>query len=227
MTDWFFALVSDWGAWALGLVTFLSCLAIPVPSSLMMLAAGAFVASGDLELAPVAAAALAGAVLGDQAGYQLGRVSLGAAEDWLNKSPTRAAVLSRARFQVDARGGIAVFFSRWMFSVLGPYVNLLAGGARLNWLTFTIMGVAGELVWVSVYVGLGYSAGGQLSQVSDLLSNLTGLATSLLITVVLGTVLMRRRRARLAGANPHGAQKHGTPHHGARHHRSEPPEGQA
>tara|TARA_R110002073_G_scaffold4803_20_gene30565 strand:- start:4941 stop:5582 length:642 start_codon:yes stop_codon:yes gene_type:complete len=202
MTDWFFALVSDWGAPALALVTFLSCLAIPVPSSLMMLAAGAFAASGDLELAPVVGAALAGAVIGDQAGYQMGRIGLGAAEGWLNQSHTRAAILSRAQTQIDNRGGVAVFFSRWLFSALGPYVNLLAGGAKLNWATFTVMGVAGEIVWVSVYVGIGYSAGAQLSQVTELLGDLTGLATSLLIAVVLGVVVLRRQRNRRHDGSP-------------------------
>jgi len=194
MTDWLFELVSQWGAVALSVVTFLSCLAIPVPSSMMMLAAGAFAASGDLALMPAAAGALAGAILGDQTGYQIGRMGLNATETWLVKSPMRASVLNRARQSVQTRGGIAVFLSRWMFSVLGPYVNLLAGGAGMNWLTFTIMGIAGELVWVTVYVGVGYSAGGQLSQVSDLLGNVTGLATSLLVTVALGYLLFRRRR---------------------------------
>ncbi|MBD3765178.1 MAG: hypothetical protein IE927_10725 [Rhodobacterales bacterium] len=65
MTEALFALVPVWGAPAIGLITFLSCLALPVPASLAMLAGGAFVAAGDLALAPVARAALAGAVLGE------------------------------------------------------------------------------------------------------------------------------------------------------------------
>jgi len=194
MTDWFFALVSEWGGIALAVVTFLSCLAIPVPSSLMMLAAGAFAASGDLDLMSLAASALAGAIIGDQAGYQLGRVGHGAIEGWLNRNATRAAIVTRARGSIQRRGGVAVFFSRWMFSALGPYVNLLAGGARMNWLTFTMMGIAGEVVWVTVYIGVGYGAGGQLDQIAELLGDVTGLATSLLITVGLGVALWRRRR---------------------------------
>ncbi|GAB4270369.1 MAG: DedA family protein [Pararhodobacter sp.] len=196
MSDWLFSLVSEWGAAALTLVTFLSCLAIPVPSSLMMLAAGAFAASGDMELAPVALGALAGAILGDQAGYQIGRLGMGAAEAWILRSRARAAVLTRARTSVQDRGGMAVFFSRWLFSVLGPYVNLFAGGAGMNWLTFTVMGIAGEVVWVAGYVGLGYAAGGQLEQLSALLGNLTGLTSSLAMTVGLGYLLWRRRHAR-------------------------------
>ena len=194
MTEWLLAQVADWGALALAIVTFLSCLAIPVPSSMMMLTAGAFAASGDLELAPAALAALAGAVLGDQAGYQLGRLGYQRAEHWLLRSQTRATILARARNSIHMRGGIAVFLSRWMFSVLGPYVNLLAGAAGMTWLTFTAMGIAGEMVWVVAYIGLGYVAGGQIAQASQMLSSTLGLLASLSVTAGLGWILWQRRK---------------------------------
>ncbi len=194
MTEWLLAQVADWGALALAIVTFLSCLAIPVPSSMMMLTAGAFAASGDLELAPAAFAALTGAVLGDQAGYQLGRLGYQRAEHWLLRSQTRATILARARTSIHMRGGIAVFLSRWMFSVLGPYVNLLAGAASMTWLTFTVMGIAGEIVWVVAYIGLGYVAGGQIAQASQMLSSTLGLLASLSVTAGLGWILWQRRK---------------------------------
>ena len=31
------------------------------------------------------------------------------------------------------RGGIAIFLTRWLFSALGPYVNLAAGASRQPW----------------------------------------------------------------------------------------------
>jgi membrane-associated protein len=194
MTDWFFAAVTQWGTAALALVTFLSCLAVPVPASLMMLAAGAFAASGDMDLLSVGAAALGGAILGDQVGFQIGWRGYDRTEAWLNANRWRAAILERARDSVRKGGGVAVFLSRWLFSALGPYVNLLAGAARMNWRTFTLFGIAGEMVWVVLYVGLGYGAGAQLSQMSELLGNITGLATSLLLTIGLGYVLLRWQR---------------------------------
>jgi len=163
-----------------------------------MLTAGAFAASGDLALGPAAAAALGGAVLGDQAGYQLGRLGYRQAEGWLLRSRSRAAVLQRARHSVQTGGGIAVFLSRWLFSVLGPYVNLLAGGAGMNWLTFTAMGILGEIVWVAAYIGLGYLAGGQIAQASDILGNALGLLASLALTLGLGWLLWKRTHRRPA-----------------------------
>ena len=195
MTDYLLELVADWGVWALAVTTFLSCLALPVPSSMMMLASGAFVASGDLAPNSVIVAALVGAVLGDQVGYGAGRAGFSAAESWLMRNPLRASVLTRAQDTMQRRGAAAVFLSRWLFSVLGPYVNLIAGGARMNWATFTLMGIAGEMVWVAVYIGLGYAAGGQLAMVTEMLGNATGLATSALVTLGLGWVIWRRRHA--------------------------------
>jgi len=50
MTDTVFILVANYGSLALFVITFLSCLAVPVPASLMMLTGGAFAASGDMGL---------------------------------------------------------------------------------------------------------------------------------------------------------------------------------
>ena len=60
LSNWFMALVPTYGPWLLGLATFLSCLALPVPVSILMLTAGGFVASGDLSGWQITVAALAG-----------------------------------------------------------------------------------------------------------------------------------------------------------------------
>jgi membrane protein DedA with SNARE-associated domain len=55
--------------------------------------------------------------------------------------------------------------------------------------------LAGEVVWVGLYVSLGAVFGHALTMVSDALSTLIGLATSL--TLMLFTIkLLRRRVAR-------------------------------
>ena len=76
MTDWFLGLVPVYGLWLIALVTFASCLALPMPASVVMLAAGGFAASGDLVLWQVIAAALSGAVMGDQFGFLVGSQAL-------------------------------------------------------------------------------------------------------------------------------------------------------
>ena len=191
MTETALSLIGSWGAVALMAVTFLSCLALPVPSSLMMLAAGAFAATGDLTLAPAAAGAYAGAVLGDQVGYALGR----RLAHWprLSAHPARAALLERARGAMDRWGVWAVFLTRWLFSALGPYVNLVAGGAGMGWRRFTLGSLTGEAVWVGTYVALGYALSDRIAQLADLLGSASGLITSAAVTAGLGWTIWKRR----------------------------------
>jgi len=82
MTELFLSLVIQYGVIILFVTTFLSCIALPVPASLVMLAGGGFAANGDLSLAGVLGAAYLGAVLGDQAGFRIGR----SGAVWLEKS---------------------------------------------------------------------------------------------------------------------------------------------
>lgn len=196
MTETLLALVPQYGLVLLGVGTFLSCLAVPVPTSLFMLSAGGFVASGDLVAWQVAAAALTGAVLGDQAGYQLGRLG-GAALSGRRLSPARARLMERAGAMLRDRGTGAVFLSRWLFSPLGPYVNFAGGAAGLDWARFTRAGMAGESLWVGLYVGMGAAFADDLLAMADLLGSASGLLAALAVAAVLALWLraaLRNRR---------------------------------
>ena len=83
------SLIADYGVPILFCVTFLSCLALPVPSSLLMLASGGFAATGDLSLTAVLLAAFIGAVLGDNSGYWLARGLDLRIEGWLARIEAR------------------------------------------------------------------------------------------------------------------------------------------
>lgn len=176
MTDWLLAIVPQYGFWLLATCTFLSCLALPIPASILMLAAGGFVAAGDLSFTASAGAALAGAVAGDQTGYAAGRLGGGGLIDRMGQ---KAQPVARARDLLSRKGGVAVFLSRWLFSALGPYVNVAAGAAGQPWAKFTLWGVAGEAVWVTLYVGLGYAFTGNLQAAADMAADMLGfLATA-------------------------------------------------
>ena len=189
MTDWLLALVPGFGLALIGVTTLMSCLALPIPASVLMLAAGGFAAAGDLILWQVVVAALAGAVLGDQLGYGLGRFGGARMLDRLAQSPARAAVIQRARGLMQARGGTAVFLTRWLFSPLGPYVNLISGAARQGWLAFTLSAAVGEPVWCGLYIAMGHSFAGNLTAASDLVGSVLGLVASGTLALGLGWLL--------------------------------------
>lgn len=195
MTETILGLVPVYGLVLIGVATFLSCLALPIPSSLVMLSAGGFAAAGDLVLWQAAGAALAGAVLGDQLGYQIGRIG-GRMAGRAALAPRRAALMAKARDYLRARGPAAVFFSRWLVSPLGPYVNFAGGAARLDWGRFTRAGIAGEAVWVALYVGLGAAFADDILALADLLGSVSGLLAAVAVAAALGLWLRAALRQR-------------------------------
>ncbi|MDZ7641532.1 MAG: DedA family protein [Desulfurivibrio sp.] len=194
-----FALVSDWGPVLIFASAFLSCLAVPIPTSLMMLAGGAFVASDDLALWHVVVAALTGAILGDQTGYLIGRRGGAPLVTRIARSPKRRAALARARTLVDRWGGPGVFFSTWLFAPLGPWVNFIAGTTALSWRRFSIWDVLGETIWVSVYVTLGVVFASRIEAVADLLGNAVGLLVGLAVAGVMAVWIRGALRSQKAG----------------------------
>lgn len=179
MSDWVLALVPNYGLILIFATTLLSCLALPVPSSLIMLSAGGFAASGELILLETGLAAFAGAILGDTIGFIIGRRAAGLVE-------RKAGKLTKARSLIQRRGSLGVFLSRWLVSPLGPYVNLVAGAGGLAFPRFILPAFLGELLWVSLYIGLGFWFSGQVVEIASLLGNASGFLAGLALTIGLG-----------------------------------------
>ena len=196
MSDIVLALVVDYGVPIVFCVTFLSCLALPLPSSLLMLAAGGFAATGDLSLVAVVLAAFCGAILGDNSGYWIARRLGTRVENWLSAEPKRAKLRDKCVSILDNRGGPAVFLTCWLFAPLGPSMNYVCGMSKFHWPRFVVWGMAGEVVWVSLYVGLGFTFADSVSSLSSVLSNASGFVTAFAVVIGLGWWLLRAIRAR-------------------------------
>lgn len=195
MIDTILSLVSSYGVLIVAACAFLSCLLVPIPTSLVMLSAGAFVASGDLTAASVWLAAWGAAVLGDNTGYLIGRSGGAPVVARLERAPSRAKVLARARAALDKNGGTGVFLSTWLFAPLGPYVNFVAGSVRMAWPRFALWDMAGEAIWVTFYLGLGYAFGDRVEQLASLLSNASGFLVAGLVAVVLAIMLRHQLKS--------------------------------
>ncbi|MCL1628269.1 VTT domain-containing protein [Roseibaca sp. V10] len=196
MTETLFALVSSYGLWVVAASAFLSCLALPIPTSAVMLGAGAFAASGDFVLWHVLAIAWGAAVLGDQTGFQIGRWGGPLLLERLSRSSSRARLIARARATVRQHGSIGVFLSTWLLAPLGPWVNLIAGAARLPRGRFTFWDALGEAIWVVIYVGLGYAFAARLDALTKIVAEWSGLVFALGLGLGTAAVLVQRIRRR-------------------------------
>lgn len=195
MTETLLTILPDYGAYLLLLVTLLSCLAMPIPASVMMIAAGGFAMAGDLTLWHVALGALAGAILGDQLGFHIGRLGTGHVERMEAKGGKQAYALKKATAFTRQRGIWAVFFSRWLVSPLGPYVNFTAGAAKMGWIAFTLGSITGEATWVAIYVGMGAGAMDQVVYLWPLVRDGIGFNAAVAVAVLLGLRLWHLHRA--------------------------------
>lgn len=188
MTEWLLAALPTYGLWALSACIFLACLGIPLPASMLLLLSGALVASGDLPVVQTVLTAFVSAAIGDNVGFLLGRYASGLLAK--HKKATQ-----KVGTYLQERGAWAIFLSRWLVAPLGPAINLAAGASAVSWRRFLAPELAGEVVWVCLYISLGAAFGHALTILSDALSTLIGLATSLTLMAV-AIRLLRQRVAR-------------------------------
>lgn len=131
---------------------------VVVPGEIAVLLGGVLAFQHRVSLPAVIAAAIAGAIIGDTAGYLVGR-------RWgrtiLHSSIGRLVKhehLDRAERFLAERGGPAVFLGRFT-AALRALIPGLAGMARLRYRTFAVYNALGGAVWASGFVLLGYAAG--------------------------------------------------------------------
>jgi membrane-associated protein len=116
---------------------------------------------------------LAASVTGDQAGYWIGKLAGNRVRDWIGGKPLLKTKMHDAENVMNKRGALGVFFTRWLLTPAGPYINLVAGLLDYPWWKFTIAGIVGEMIWVGLYVGLGTLAGEGIEDIASIAGDVT------------------------------------------------------
>jgi membrane-associated protein len=189
-------LLPSYGYEVLSAATFAGAAGVPLPTTLLLLAAGALASEGILDYLPAVLVVLATAVAGDCLLYWLGR----AAGRALVEHHGRRVGLSAPRVAAADRafgrwGGGAVWLSRWLLTAAGPVVSLLAGTNRYRFASFVVFAGTGEAIWAGGYIGLGWLFGDNWEALVDLVDNAVWVLASLALAAVVGLVAWRRLRA--------------------------------
>ncbi|WP_405110181.1 VTT domain-containing protein [Phaeobacter sp. BS52] len=142
MTDAFLALIPTYGPWIIFVSVTLSCLAVPIPSSLMVMTAGGFAAAGDFLFLELVGFAFVGFAVGDQILYWASRGFGTRLIAKLLRRQRASKVIERAQTLIDRRGLFAIFLTRTALSPLGPYVGCLSGALKHSWVNFTLPALA-------------------------------------------------------------------------------------
>src|SRR3954464_13631809 len=190
-------LLSDYGYLAVFAMIGIESLGIPAPGETMLVTASVYAgATHNLEIAGVIAAATAGAIIGDNIGYGIGRVG---GYPLLLKFGHRVRVkeshLKVARYVFDRHGEKVVFFGRFV-ALLRTYAAFLAGVGQMKWRRFLVANAAGGIVWALIFGLLGYWGGKAFERLSTPVN--IGLGIVGLTAIVAFTLFLRRRTERLA-----------------------------
>jgi membrane-associated protein len=186
-------LLSELGIYGLPLlfvVLVVACAGLPLPASFLLLAAGSFVAQDELHLWSVLGLASAGAIIGDNIGYALGRWGGRRMFNWLPKLFAKDR-LGKTENWLKGWGGSGIFFSRWLLTPLGPFVNITSGLTHYSWPRFFLYCATGEILWVLVYVLLGKFFSGQVQVMSEFFGDFTWVMAGLLVVLILGWNLFK------------------------------------
>ena len=154
------ALISHYGYLAVFCVVAIESAGIPFPGETILVSAAIFAGhSHHLNVLGVIAAAAAGAIIGDNLGFWVGRkfgFSLLVRHGHLIHLDESRLKLGQYLFQ--KHGGKIVFFGRFV-AVLRAFAAVLAGANRFDPLRFFVFNAAGAIVWASLFGGLGFAFG--------------------------------------------------------------------
>jgi len=165
---------------------------VPLPGELALIAGGLLAGRGRLQIELVIAVAAAGAIVGDNIGYVIGKRG----GRWLLERPgrfydQRQSVIRTGEPFFDRHGPKAVFFGRFI-AALRIWISWLAGATEMPWRLFAFWNALGGILWATsvglVAYFLGASAGNVIEDIG-----LVGLV-GVVVTAVTVFVLHRRQR---------------------------------
>jgi membrane-associated protein len=195
ITAYLFTALTAYGLPVLFGIALIASVGLPLPTSLLLIAAGAFAEQGDLNFTWAIALASGGAIIGDNIGYGIGRwggrALVARVTSWFGgKSRLADADAAAQRW-----GGAAIFLSRWLLSPLGSWVNLTSGMTAYPWPCFLLWDALGEVLWVILYVTFGWMFSDRVQALSAMLGELTWAAVGGVAAFVLGWRLIKSFRA--------------------------------
>lgn len=169
--------LSSYGYLVVFLLVMIESIGVPVPGETALIGAALYAGSTHkLEIWWVIAVAIAGAIIGDNIGFSVGRY--GGARVLLRHG--HRVGLHEGRLKIGIwlfrrHGGKVVFWGRFV-SVLRTYAAFLAGANQMAWPRFLVFNAAGAIVWATAFGVAYYVFGSALSKLSTTIDVTLGVA---------------------------------------------------
>ncbi|MDB5594417.1 MAG: hypothetical protein JWM36_1378 [Hyphomicrobiales bacterium] len=190
-------LVTSYGYFGVALVILLESMGVPLPGETALISAALFAGTThELDIFGVIAAAVTGAVLGDNLGYLIGRkFGLPLLLRYGPRIGIAESKLKLGRYLFAHYGPSVVFFGRFV-AVLRTLAAFLAGVNQMGCGSFFAANLSGALLWASAFGTAAYLLGHEIHKLSGHLGVMILGAAS--VAILGGIGLVRRNEERLA-----------------------------
>lgn len=179
---WMHDLIQAYGLWVLFIVVTLESMGVPMPGETALVTTALYAGSThQIDIISVVLVAAAGAIIGDNIGYLIGRsIQLRLLVRYGRYIRLDQPRLKVGQYLFRRHGGKIVFFGRFV-AFLRTFAAVLAGANRMPWPHFLLMNALGGLCWASIFGGGAYLFGEQITRVA-------GPVSFLLLVVAIGLV---------------------------------------
>jgi membrane protein DedA with SNARE-associated domain len=188
--------LASYGYLVVFLLVMIESIGVPVPGETALIGAALYAGSTHkLEIWWIVGVAIAGAVIGDNIGFSIGRY--GGAKLLLrygHKIRLHEARLKIGIWLFRRHGGKVVFWGRFV-SILRTWAAFLAGANHMEWRRFLFYNAAGGTIWATLYAVAYYEFGGALRKLSTTIDVVLGVVGSLILIAFV--VWSKRKEAEL------------------------------
>jgi membrane protein DedA with SNARE-associated domain len=186
-----------YGYWVIFFGVMLENAGVPLPGETVLLFAGFLAYHGHLKLVPAIAVGIAGATLGDTAGYWIGHFG---GRPFVNKLLRRFRPVARSFDRSEElflkHGQWAVFTGRFITG-LRVFAGILAGLFRMPYRRFLWFNFTGATAWALAITSLGFMFGNQWNRIVEFVKRfdqLTLIAIALALFLAAAVWGVRRLR---------------------------------
>ena len=171
----------EYGYWGVALAIALESMGVPVPGETALVAAALYAGKTQaLNIWVLIAFASAGAILGDNIGYWIGReIGFRMLLRYGSYVGLTEGRIKLGQYLFERHGGKIVFFGRFI-ALLRSLAALMAGLNQMSWPRFVVFNAAGGILWAACYGLAAFYFGKQI----ETLTRPVGLTLLVIATVI-------------------------------------------
>ena len=196
ISEWILTIMAKFGYFGIVFAMFAENIFPPIPSEVIMPAAGFAASKGDLNLIIVILAGTLGATLGALPLYYLGSLFdkerlMTFAEKYGKYVFIKPNDISATNDWFDNHGKKAVFFGR-MVPGIRSFISIPAGMNKMSLLPFLTLTALGSSIWTTVLTLAGYYLGENYQVVETTLAPYSQILSVLVVAIIIGWFIKHR-----------------------------------